>query len=164
MKRLLAVILLIGASVSLSAGEVEDYQRACNDSMAAGCHSLGDFYYAGKGVKQDYVEAAKYYGKACDGGYLSGCSALGFIYEKAQGVEEDFSKAAKLYAKACAGYDFKGCHRSGMMYKKGLGGTEQNFLKAKEFFTKACTDGDPRAPEIYEELFGGQAPKSRWNK
>lgn len=164
MKRLLAVILFVGISVSLNAGEVEDHQKACDDGMAAGCKGLGDLYYTGKGVKQNYVEAAKYYGKACDGGYLSGCSALGYIYEKAQGVEEDFSKAAKLYAKACAGYDFKGCHRSGIMYKKGLGGTEQDYLKAKEFFAKACTDGDPQAPEIYEELFGGQAPKSRWNK
>ena len=164
MKRLLAVILCMGISVSLGAGEVEDNQKACADGMAVACQNLGDFYYTGKGVKQDYVEALKYYDKACDGGYLSGCSDLGIMYEKAQGVEEDFSKAANLYAKACAGYDFKGCHRSGMMYKMGLGGTEENFLKVKEFFTKACTDGDPQAPEIYEELFGGQAPKGRRNK
>ena len=164
MKQLLIVILFAGINMSLNAGEVEDYQKACNDGMVAGCQSLGTFFYTGKGVKQDYLEAAKNYGKACDGGYLSGCSSLAFMHEKGQGVEEDYTKAAKLYAKACAGYDFKGCHRSGMMYKKGLGGSKQNFLKAKEFFTKACVDGDPRASEIYEELFGGQAPKSRWNK
>ncbi len=164
MKRLLVVILLIGISGSLGAGEVEDNQRACSDGMAVACQNLGDIYYKGKKVKQDYLEAVSYYGKACDGSYIAGCSDLGFMYEKAQGIEEDFSKAAKLYAKACEGNDFKGCHRSGMLYKKGLGGTEQSFLKAKEFFTKACSDGDPRAPQIYEELFGGQAPQSRWNK
>ena len=128
MKRLSAVILCMGISVSLGAGDVEDYQ------------------------------------KACDGGYAGGCSALAFMHEEGQGVKPDDAKAVKLYAKACEGNDFKGCHRFGMMYKKGLGGTEENFLKAKEFFIKACTDGDPRASEIYEKLFGGQAPKSRWNK
>lgn len=165
MKRLLAVILLVvGISVSLNAGEVEDHQKACDDGMAAGCKGLGDFYYTGKGVKQDYLEAANYYGKACTSNFFSGCNALAFMYEKGQGIKQDYAKAVKLYAKACTGYNFRGCHRSGIMYKKGLGGTEQNFLKAKEFFTKACTDGDPRATEIYEELFDGQAPKSRWNK
>ncbi len=164
MKRLLAVILWIGISGSSGAGEIEDNQKACSDGMAVACQNLGDLYYKGKKVKQDYLEAANYYGKACDSGYVGGCSALAFMYEEGQGIKPNDAKAVKLYAKACAGYDFKGCHRSGMMYKKGLGGTEQNFLKAKEFFTKACTDGDPQAPEIYEELFGGKAPKSRWNK
>lgn len=165
-KILFALILLTEMSLSLSiVGNIfEDNQKACNDGMAVACQNLGDLYYKGKKVKQDYLEAANYYAKACDGGYVGGCSTLAFMYEEAQGVKLDYAKAVKLYAKACAGYNFKGCHRSGIMYKKGLGGTEQNFLKAKEFFTKACTDGDPRAPEIYEELFGGQAPKSRWNK
>ena len=164
MKRLLTLIFLVGINVSLSAGEVEDYRKACDAGMATGCKGLGDFYYTDKGVKQDYFAAANYYGKACASNYVSGCSALAFMYEEGQGVKQDYVKAVKLYAKACVGYDFKGCHRSGIMYKKGLGGTEQNFLKAKEFFIKACTDGDPRVPEIYEELFGGQAAKSRWNK
>ncbi len=164
MKRLSAVILCMGISVSLGAGEVEDYQKACDSGMAAVCQNLGDLYYKGKKVKQDYLEAANYYRKSCAAGYVGGCSALAFMYEEGQGVKQDDTKAVKLYAKACEGNDFKGCHCSGIMYKKGLGGTEQNFLKAKEFFTKACTDGDPRASEIYEDLFGGQAPKSRWNK
>ncbi len=164
MKRLLAVILCMGISMSLGAGEVKDNQKACADGMATACQNLGDLYYKGKKVKQDYLEAVNYYGKACDGAYASGCSALAFMYEKGQGVKQDDTKAVKLYVKACEGNDFKGCHRSGIMYKKGLGGAEQNFLKVKEFFTKACTDSDPRASKIYEDLFGGQAPKSRWNK
>ena len=163
MKRLLAVMLCMGISVSLEADEIEDNQKACANGMAVACQNLGDFHYKDK-VKQDYIEAANYYGKACDNGYVGGCSALAFMYEEGQGVKQDYAKAVKLYAKACEGYSFKGCHRSGIMYKNGSGGTEQNFLKAKGFFTKACVDGDPRAPEIYEELFGGKAPKSRWNK
>ena len=164
MKRLLAVILLIGIHVSLNAVEIEDQQKACSDGIAVTCQNLGDIYYKGKKVKQNYLEAVNYYGKACDAGYIAGCSALAFMYEEAQGVNLDYAKAVKLYAKACVGYDFKGCHRSGILYQKGLGGTEQSFLKAKEFFTKACSDGDPRALQIYEELFGDQAPENRWNK
>ncbi len=164
MKRLLAAILYMGISVSLGAEEVEDSQKACDTGMAVACQNFGDLYYKGQKVKQDHIKAANYYGKACDGGYFGGCSALAFMYEEGQGVKQDYAKAVKLYAKACKGYSFKGCHRSGIMYKNGLGGTEQNFLKAKEFFTKACIDGDPRAPEIYEKLFEGQTPKSRWNK
>lgn len=152
MKRLLAVILLVGISVNSVAGEIEDNQKACDDGVAIGCKNLGDFYYKSKGEKQEYTEAVKYYDRACNGGYAGGCSALALMYEEGQGVSKDDAKAVKLYAKACEGYDFNGCYRSGMMYKKGFGGTKQDYLKAKEFFNKACKDGDPRAPEIYEEM------------
>lgn len=157
MKQLLAVILWMGISVSSGAGELEDNQKACNDGMAIGCQNLGDIYYKGKSIKQDYLEAAKYYAKACNGGYASGCSTLASMSEKGQGIVKNTGYIAMLYAKACEGNDFKGCYGSLMVYKRGLEGVSQkNYLSAKEFFSKAAKDGDPRALEIYNKLIAGK--------
>ncbi len=150
MKRLLIVILF--SVISLCAGEVEDNQNACKAEVAIGCQNLGDFYYKGKGLKQDYLEAANYYTKACANGYLGGCSALASMYEMGQGISKDIAKATDLYAKACKGDDFKGCYRSGMIYKEGKGADKEDYLRAKTFFRRAIMDGDLRASKIYREL------------
>ena len=55
----------------------------------------------GNGVKQDYIEAAKFYEKACDDEIGQSCSNLGVLYLKDQGIKHDYIKAIKLFKKAC---------------------------------------------------------------
>ena len=46
---------------------------------AAGCSVLGDLYYNGEGVKQDYKKASEFYSKACEMGEAKGCGAYKII-------------------------------------------------------------------------------------
>ena len=62
---------------------------------------LGEIYYYGKGVEQDYKKAAEFFEKSCESGDKYGCYELGKMYEKGEGVEQDKSKALMFYKKAC---------------------------------------------------------------
>ena len=51
--------------------------------------NLGYLYYIGKGVAQDYAEAANWYRRAADQGFVSAMYNLGFSYQNGQGVPQD---------------------------------------------------------------------------
>jgi len=54
----------------------------------------------GKGVKQNYAEAMRWYLLAAAQGNATALSNLGFMYENGVGVEEDEPKALMYYNKA----------------------------------------------------------------
>ena len=58
---------------------------------------LGDSYYNGQGVPQDYKEAVKWYMKAGTG---NSYYRLGLCYEHGNGVTKDEKEAVKWYTKA----------------------------------------------------------------
>jgi len=47
-------------------------------------------YELGQGVKQDYVEAVRWYGLAADQGVATAQAALGFMYEAGRGVPQNY--------------------------------------------------------------------------
>lgn len=71
-------------------------------------------YYNGVGVKQDYVEAAKWYRKAADKGYTMAQFNLGLMYRDGEGVKQNRTVAKEWLGKACDSGDKKSC----LYYKK----------------------------------------------
>ena len=65
----------------------ELYEAPCNNGDYTSCFHLGDLYYKGEGVEQDYTTASELYEKACEGGYKDGCK-----YYKKLKVQENSSK------------------------------------------------------------------------
>ena len=63
--------------------------------------NLGNMYYEGKGVKQDYAEAVKWYRKAAEQGNANAQFYLGVNYYKGQGVKRNLSEAKEWFRKAC---------------------------------------------------------------
>jgi hypothetical protein len=61
---------------------------------------LGNYYENGLHVKQDYVEAFKWYKKAAEQGYAGVEYYLGNLYRYGYGVEQDYVQAFKLYKQA----------------------------------------------------------------
>jgi TPR repeat protein len=59
---------------------------------------LGEVYYLGLGVTQDYTEAAKWYKKAAEKGDNVAQIILGAMYEKGKGVPKDFVEAYKWFS------------------------------------------------------------------
>lgn len=117
-KILLAGILLLGMSLSLSAGNFEDAKKACDKGDGDGCGKLGFLYSSGQGVEQDDFKAVEFFGKACDAGDAGGCYNLGYSYESGTGVGQDDSKAKELYGKACDGGLTGGCENYAILNKK----------------------------------------------
>jgi len=61
---------------------------------------LGEKYYYGRGVSQDYKEAAKYFLKTAEQGYADAQYKLGRMYEYGYGVGSDVIEAVEWYEKA----------------------------------------------------------------
>src|SRR5437762_804945 len=61
---------------------------------------LGDLYFDGQGVQQDFAEAVKWYGKSAAQGDAAAQSNLGAMYEKGQGVPQNYAEAIKWYRTA----------------------------------------------------------------
>lgn len=55
--------------------------------------SIGQLYYFGNGVKQDYTEAVKWWRKAADQGEFDAQNYLSFMYEHGEGVKQDYVEA-----------------------------------------------------------------------
>jgi len=110
---------------------------------------LADRYYYGKGLKQDYTQAAKWYTKAAEQGQASAQSELGTFYHNGQGVKQDYTEAAKWYTKAAEQGHALAQYNLGIMYRNGRGVTGDD-KEAAKWFTKAAEQGDPNAAKEVE--------------
>src|SRR5262245_60425388 len=66
---------------------------------------LAHLHEHGRGVPQNYTEAAKWYRRAAEQGVARAQSSLGRLYEGGQGVPQDYAEAAKWYGKAADQHD-----------------------------------------------------------
>ena len=62
--------------------------------------NLGNAYYKGNGVPQDYKEAVKWYTKSAEQGFADAQCNLAACYEKGEGVSQDIEEAVKWWKKA----------------------------------------------------------------
>ena len=74
--------------------------KVAEQGYVAAQNNLGNYYYHGKGVEQDYAKAAEWYRKAAEQGYAAAQDNIGYLYYHGKGVEQDYAKAAEWYRKA----------------------------------------------------------------
>jgi uncharacterized protein len=97
---LLAATMLAVMACSSSSSEKDNVFRRAEKGDAKAQFVLGLKYDTGKGVPQDYAEAAKWYRKAAEQGYAEAQFNLGTMYDEGRGVHQDYAEAAKWYRKA----------------------------------------------------------------
>ena len=73
---------------------------AAEQGNANAQNKLGDAFYNGKIVEQDYVEAVKWYRLAAEQGDATAQYNLGFAYYNGEGVEQDYAEAVKWWQMA----------------------------------------------------------------
>ena len=69
------------------------YQIAAEKGHAIAQHNLGVLFERGRGVAQDYQEAAKWYRKAAEQETASSQFNLGYLYKEGLGVVQDRREA-----------------------------------------------------------------------
>ena len=57
-------------------------------------------YFSGKGVLQDYAEAAKWFRKAAEQGFAAAQNNPGMMYKEGRGVRQDYAEVVKWLRKA----------------------------------------------------------------
>jgi len=101
---------------------------------------LGSMYAVGRGVPQDYAEAARWFRNAAEQGEVGAQAILGFLYLSGQGVPQDYAEAARWYRKAAEqGHSFAQTIL-GSMYHSGRG-VPQDYAEAARWFRNAADQG-----------------------
>ena len=83
------------------------YLEAANLGNASAQNDLGDCYYKGQGVAQNYEEAVKWYRKAAEQGNKDAQYSLGYCYYDGRGVPINYEEAVKWFRKAARQRDPK---------------------------------------------------------
>ena len=79
--------------------EFQCYLKALeiNENNKNAQNDLGNCYYNGRGVTQDYYEAVKWFRKAAEQGNANAMSWMGYIFENGEGVTKDLQEAIRWY-------------------------------------------------------------------
>ena len=106
----------------LEATKRGDYQTAfklwlplAEQGDASAQFNLGMMYDNGQGVKQDDVEAVKWYRQAAEQGYAKAQYNLGVKYYQGEGVRQDKGQAKEWFGKACDDGHQDGCKYYGKL-------------------------------------------------
>jgi TPR repeat protein len=101
---------------------------------------LGNLYYKGDSVPQDYTEAAKWYRKAADQGHTNSQYMLASMHDRGDGMSPDYIEAVAWYRKAAENGHIPAQLELGRKYASGQG-VPQNYAEAYVWFSLAATSG-----------------------
>lgn len=101
------------------------------------CNNLGAYYAS---VKNDYVNANKYYRMACDANEGFACKNLAWNLLEGKGVKQDIKQSIEKFEKSCDLKEEAGCYALGQVYRTG-NGVRKDISKAKEYYGTACDLG-----------------------
>jgi len=105
------------------------------------CVLLGNWYFSGKVVKQDYKEAFQWYKMASDFGDGDGQAYLGCMYKNGQYVKINYNEAFRLFTLSAKNDNIKGLAFLGYMYEQGLG-VKKDLIRAVDLYKKAVKKND----------------------
>ena len=105
---------------------------------------LADMYYNGRGVPQNYTEAAKWIQMAANEGNADAEEHLAVLYSKGEGVVKDYDQSVQWHRKAADQGDEYSQFNLGLAYELGQG-VPKNYDEAKNWYLKAAGQGEPSA-------------------
>ena len=138
--------------ISVTPSRVERLQRRAEQGDAEAQYTLGEMYYDGSVVSQNYAEAAKWTRKAAEQGHAEAQYFLGDMYYLGEGVAQSDTKSAEWTRKAAEQGHAEAQLSLGEMYAAGLG-VPQNDTKAEEWTRKAAEQGHAGAQWLLEAAY-----------
>lgn len=112
------------------------------DAMAQAM--LAQLYADGKGVPQDYAEAARWYRLAANQGHAEAQNNLGLMYNNGEGAPRDNAEAVKWYRLAADQGAASAQNNLGRMYYHGEG-VPQDYAEAARWYRLAADQGEDTA-------------------
>jgi len=98
-----------------------EYFKAAEQGDAVAQYNLGNLYYQGQGLPQDYAQAALWFRKAAEQGEPRAQRDLGVLYGNGQGVPRDYTQAAFWRRKAAEQGNAQAQLDLGTLYGNGQG-------------------------------------------
>ena len=112
---------------------------------------LAQRYAVGNEVRQDYVEAVKWYRRAADQDFAEAQFELARCYETGNGVRRDYAEAAKWYRLAAEQGHAEAQRELGRCYTRGKG-VKADYDEADRWFSAASDQGYFAAESDFIEL------------
>ena len=123
------------------ASATSEWRRMAEQGQAAAQYNLGIMYEYGLGVRQNDVEAARWYRKASVQGVSVAQYKLGIMYDNGWGVPPSDTEAVRWYRNAAEqGHPFAQ-HDLAFMYAAGTG-VAQDYLRAYMWLNIAVAHGN----------------------
>ncbi|KAI8882326.1 HCP-like protein [Backusella circina FSU 941] len=119
------------------------YEKASEQNPVAN-FNLGNVYFYGQGVKENYPKALEYYRVAATQGDSDAQSQLGFMYRYGYGTEKDIVSSIQWYEKAANQNNISANTNLGDIYM-GDQDIEKNYTKAFEYYLFSANQGDVNA-------------------
>jgi len=117
-------------------------KKAALNNHANAMNHLGQMYFLGQWVEQDYQVAREWFLKSFEVGEVRGAHNLGFTYDNGLGVDIDYIKAREWYEKAVKGGNVSSYHNLALLYLEGQG-VDKDYIKARELFEYSSENGGP---------------------
>ncbi|NCC07657.1 MAG: sel1 repeat family protein [Clostridia bacterium] len=149
----------IGKMYAAGIGTEQDYLQAvdwltlsADENYTYAQYSLGGLYYHGKGVAQEYETAFALYTRSADQSFPYASFELGKMLRDGIGCVKNQQDSDRRFKEAFLGFvsmeeqghDDKLQYRLGWMLLNGIG-TDKDEARAKEYFDKAASVGNPFA-------------------
>ena len=121
-------------------------RKAAKEGDAKAQFDLAVMCYKGRGLPQDYAEAARWYRKAADQGYAKAQMNLGDMYHDGKDVPLDYAEGFRWCQKAAEQGDARAQDAVGYMHWNGQG-VPQDYTEALRWYKKAAEQGEPIAQQ-----------------
>ncbi len=125
------------------------HKKAAEQGDELSQYRLGEMYYKGLGVAQNYAEALKVFRKFADR-RSDAKFYIGMMYRNGEGVEQNYGEAIKWLQKAAQLWS-DAAYELGVMYEKGIG-IHKNLAEAIDWYRKAAASGQEKATSILEKM------------
>jgi len=113
---------------------------------------IGNMYFTGEEVAQDYTQSAKWSRMAAEQGDASAQCLLGLFYNLGDGVPKDYIQSAFWYRKAAELGDASAQYSLGLQYKHGSG-VSKDYAEAVLWFHKSAELGHELAQYDLGQLY-----------
>lgn len=134
------------------------YEKAIQLGSITAFLYMGNLYFFGVGVQQDFLQAKEWYEKAAEHDDADAFNVIGHLYHTGKGVAVNYTKAKEYFEKAVKKDHPNACNSLGNIYLNG-NGIAPDYYKAKDLFEKSANLGNSRGRYLlgkwYLEGFSG---------
>ena len=137
---------------TISAVDLQQLKTLATQGNASAQNRLGQLYFTGQGVPQDYTMAWGWYEKAAAQGNAWSKNQLGQLSADGLGVPQDYKKARQWWEQAAAQGIAQAQYNLGQLYANGRG-VPQDYTMARGWYEKAAAQRNAWAQAQLGQLY-----------
>ena len=126
-------------------------QKLADDNSAKAQYMLGDLYYDGEFVKQDYEKAFHYFSLSANQGDSEAQYMLGELYYVGEFVKQDYERAFHYFSLSANQKNSDAQYMLGNLYYDGEF-VKQDYEKAFHYFSLSANQGDSCAKKMLKKI------------